>query len=509
MGLSRFVRDSDVLCGAPVARIAEVGGLGHGSSGCWFGFRVGSACGASNVKLALYRRTAQSGDTSVTITFSKTFAKAATLVVYRGVNPANPIDVSSNGTTATGSSVTTPSITTTKANDELVIADGAESASAGAWTAPSGMTTRVSQAGGPTTTGSIADQTLGAAGSTGSRTATFSITASLAAALVALQPSSTTYTYDALGDRTAITSPAGTTTLTYNQLGRMTAYGATTYAYNGDGLRMSRKVSRTTTPFTWASPGQSGVPLLLVDGSTDYVYGPNGRPLEQIHGSTVLYYLHDKLGSTRALTNGAGAVVDTYTYTPYGTLAASTGTATNPLGFAGAYSDPESGLLYLEHRYYDPTSGEFVSVDPLLGWTGAPYSYVNDNPINAADPAGLCGFLDVSCYASSVTHFVSKHPVLTASYSEARRSPLGVPHSSSKQALPSLPSKRHPQRSGQLPRSRTPTIARPPEMRLRVLEWSLAWPASDSRHPRILLVSGSSRRRARHEPSPKSVSELE
>jgi hypothetical protein len=90
----------------------------------------------------------------------KTFAKTASVVVYRGVNPTTPIDVSSSGTTASGTAVTAASVTTTKANDQLVIAEGAESSAAGGWAAPFGMTTRVSQTGGPTTTGSIATKRL-------------------------------------------------------------------------------------------------------------------------------------------------------------------------------------------------------------------------------------------------------------------------------------------------------------------------------------------------------------
>ncbi len=373
-----------------------------------------SGTGASNTQLVLYRRTAQAGDSNVTVTFSKTFAKAATLVVYRGVNPITPIDVSSSGTTVSGQSVTAPSVTTTKSGDELVLALSAQSSTAGTWTAPSQMTTRVSQAGGPTVAGALADQALTSAGSTGSQTATFSTTASLTAALLALEPAQTTYNYDSLGDRTSIAAPGGTTTLTYDQLGRLTSYGSTSYTYDGDGQRVSKKTGHTTEAFTWGQPAPSTTPQLLVDGSTDYVYGPDGLPLEQINGTTVLYYLHDKLGSTRALTNASGTLSATYRYTPYGSIAGSTGTASNPFGFAGSYTDSESGLLYLQHRYYDPASAQLVSADPLLGWTGAPYSYVQDDPTNAVDPAGLCGFLDVSCYAGAVGHFVERHPVLTS-----------------------------------------------------------------------------------------------
>lgn len=354
-----------------------------------------SGTGASNVQLAVYRRTAQTGDTSVTITFSKTFAKAATVTVYRGVNPVTPIDANTGAPpTVSGTTITAPSLTTTKPNDELVFADGAESSTAGTWTAPSQMTTAQNNpAGAPTIAASIADQTLTAAGATGTRTATYSTTGSLAAAVIALQPAQTTYSYDSLGDRKTATTPTGTTTLSYDQLGRTTAYGSTTYAYNGDGLRTAKTTGRTTEPFTWQPQGPTGSPSILVDGSTDYLYGPDGLPLEQITGSTALYYLHDALGSTRALTNSTGTVTATSTYGAYGNLASSTGTSTNPFGYADSYTDPESGLLHLQHRYYDPATAQFSSVDPLVNTTQAAYNYAAADPTNQTDPTGLGGGL--------------------------------------------------------------------------------------------------------------------
>jgi RHS repeat-associated protein len=354
---------------------------------------------STSLQMVLYRRTAQAGDSSVTVTFASKFAKAATLVVYSGVNPSTPIDVSSNETVTSGTSVTVPSATTTSAGDEMLLSLGALASKAGTFTAPSGTTTRVTQAGGTTIENALADETLGAAGATGSQKATFSTTGALIGMLVTLHAASnnTTYAYDSLGDRTSVTTPSGSTAIGYNQLGQMVSDGTAAYTYNGDGLEATKKIgSGTTEQFTWGqTTPDAQVPQLLEDGSTYYIYGPDGTPLEQITGSTPTYYLHDQLGSTRALTNSSGAATGTFTYNSYGGIQASTGTATTTLGYAGQYTDPTTGLTYLRARWYDPATGQFTSVDPLQQLTDQPYTYASDNPINYTDPSGRCGALCV------------------------------------------------------------------------------------------------------------------
>ena len=134
-----------------------------------------------------------------------------------------------------------------------------------------------------------------------------------------------------------------------------------------------------------------GLPLLLQDGATRYIDGPGGTPVEQVDGTgTVRYYLQDHLGSVRGLADSSGSVTDSYSYDPYGQRTAVTGSlASTPFGYAGQYTDAETGFQYLRARYYDPATGQFLTVDPLVDSTGHPYAYAADNPANYTDPSGL------------------------------------------------------------------------------------------------------------------------
>ena len=161
----------------------------------------------------------------------------------------------------------------------------------------------------------------------------------------------------------------------------------TTYTYNGDGLRTSKTVDGITTNYTWDTTGS--LPLLLSDGTTQYIYGPGGAPVEQITGSTPIYYHQDQQGSTRLLTDQNGTAVGTSTYDPYGNTNASTGLIQTPLKYTGQYTDTETGSNYLRNRYYDPATATFLSQDPALASTVSPYAFVAGNPLNESDPTGL------------------------------------------------------------------------------------------------------------------------
>lgn len=204
-----------------------------------------------------------------------------------------------------------------------------------------------------------------------------------------------TFTYDAEGDRTKASSADSTVSFGYDQAHRLTSISAGIgYGYDGDGLRMEKTVGGKTTRFAWDESGD--LPLLLQAGSTSYIYGPSGRPLEQITGGTPTYLLGDQQDSTRLLTDNSGTTVGRYSYDAWGNRTSHAGSATTDLQYDGQYTDSESGLIYLRARYYDPATGQFMTRDPLGAQTHSPYGYAADDPVNAADPTGELSWVTVS-----------------------------------------------------------------------------------------------------------------
>ena len=208
----------------------------------------------------------------------------------------------------------------------------------------------------------------------------------------------TKFTWNDLGERVTTILPSGqSSSYFYNQSGQMDSdQNATTYAdytYNGDGLRMSQKVASIATSaytniyaYTWDMT--AAVPLLLTDGYASYIYGPGGLPVESVStAGTVSFFHHDQLGSTTMLTSVTGTKLTTFTYSSYGMLLS--GSPTTPLLYAGQYRDSETGFYYLQARYYDPSTAQFLTVDPLITETGTPYTFTHDDPVNATDASGL------------------------------------------------------------------------------------------------------------------------
>jgi RHS repeat-associated protein len=109
-------------------------------------------------------------------------------------------------------------------------------------------------------------------------------------------------------------------------------------------------------------------------------------------GSARYCYHFNPAGSTAALTDMSGSVVNSYSYDPFG-VPAGNETVPQPFMFDGRYGvmfEPED-LYYMRARYYDPNVGRFISEDPL-GFAGGDvnlHAYVQNDPLNTIDPFGL------------------------------------------------------------------------------------------------------------------------
>ncbi len=108
------------------------------------------------------------------------------------------------------------------------------------------------------------------------------------------------------------------------------------------------------------------------------------------HNGSIQY---DGSGSTVAITNTNGTVVNKYAYDDFGNVATNSveGIA-NPFKYVGQYGvqTDASDLLYMRARYYKPSIGRFINKDPI-GFEGGinHYNYVEGNPISWIDPLGL------------------------------------------------------------------------------------------------------------------------
>ena len=110
---------------------------------------------------------------------------------------------------------------------------------------------------------------------------------------------------------------------------------------------------------------------------------------------TTTFYHHDALGSIVAASDENGDIIWRKTYDPYGNEVISTESGEKYEGqaYTGQQYDKETGLLYLNQRYYNPKIRQFMSMDPV-GFTPNnpvsfnPYAYANNNPYRYVDPDG-------------------------------------------------------------------------------------------------------------------------
>ena len=176
------------------------------------------------------------------------------------------------------------------------------------------------------------------------------------------------FTYDANGMRTkkVKTNTSGTVTDTY------------TYVYNGSQLSQMKKN----------------------DDTLNFFYEGEGRPAYFTYNNTTYYYVTNLQGDVIAILDSTGTVVVNYHYDAYGVLLQTGGTMAttlgtlNPLTYRGYVYDHETGLYYLQSRYYNPVIKRFISADGQIAGVGGDvsgydlYEYCFNNPVNMYDSTG-------------------------------------------------------------------------------------------------------------------------
>jgi len=222
----------------------------------------------------------------------------------------------------------------------------------------------------------------------------------------------TTYTCDDADQLTAVNG----TSYTYDANGNLTNDGNRTYVYDAENRLIAVKDSdgNTIASFTYRADGMrktmttpSGTITFHYDENNNvvyetnesnqivasYTYGPNNEPVSMTRGGKTYYYQTNYRGDVLALTDSSGNVVATYEYDAFGRLLKETGTVENPYRYAGYRYDKETGLYYLQSRYYNPETGRFLTRDTFEGVEEEPlslnkYAYAHNNPVMHTDPMG-------------------------------------------------------------------------------------------------------------------------
>jgi len=244
------------------------------------------------------------------------------------------------------------------------------------------------------------------------------------------------YSYDANGNRLSYSGPGGQVAGTYDAQDRLLTYGNGTYIYSANGELQSRTVGGQTTTYTYDELGNLTAVSLpdgaqieyIIDGlnrrigkrvnsalAQGFLYDGQLRIMAELDGAgaVVSRFVHathvnvpdylvkggvtyriltDHLGSPRLVVDAAtGSVVQRMDYDEFGRVLSDTNPGFQPFGFAGGLYDRQTGLVRFGARDYDAAVGRWTVKDPIRFIGGDPnlYGYVMNDPIQRQDPSGL------------------------------------------------------------------------------------------------------------------------
>ncbi|GAA4736631.1 hypothetical protein GCM10023263_93880 [Phytohabitans rumicis] len=214
------------------------------------------------------------------------------------------------------------------------------------------------------------------------------------------------YTYDQAGNTATRTITGVGQTLTWDPEGKLAqatkAGQNTTYIYDAAGNRVLRKEPAATTLYL-----PDGTELRLATGTNQ----PDGTRYYDHNGATV--GVRTVTGLTRLVADHHGtaelAITDAGV-TRRRSLPFGEPRGTQPAGwvgdkrFVGGTQDASTDLTHLGAREYDPTTGRFISLDPIMDLTDPQqmhgFTYASNNPLTWSDPDGLIesDCMDHDCY---------------------------------------------------------------------------------------------------------------
>ena len=196
----------------------------------------------------------------------------------------------------------------------------------------------------------------------------------------------------------------GTWTYTWQhgrQLAGMSKAGQTiAYGYDSDGRRITKTVNGTT--YNYHYLGDQLVELTWGGNKLHFTYDSTG-PLSVNCNGTEYFYVKNAQGDVTGLVSTSGTRVVTYTYDAWGNPLSTSGSlattlgAQNPLRYRGYVYDTETGLYYLQSRYYNPGWGRFIGTDDVTvlaaslekaNWDKNLFAYCDNNPVSRRDAGG-------------------------------------------------------------------------------------------------------------------------
>ena len=215
-----------------------------------------------------------------------------------------------------------------------------------------------------------------------------------------------TITYDAIGNPLSYYNGYSFTWTQGRRLATATGNNNTiSYAYNSDGIRIKKTVNNVVTNYTL--DGTKVIKETTGSETIWYYYDESGTPVAFRLNSTLYLYTKNLQGDITGIVDKYGTPHVSYVYDAWGKVTASvvnnstvgaTLIAKNPYLYRGYRYDAETGLYYLNSRYYDPETGRFVNSDILVtdhhetkGFNL--FSFAINNPIQYKDSCGYDAIL--------------------------------------------------------------------------------------------------------------------